>query len=94
MSTPLPTPLAPRRASTAATAGTRQAAPDRETLRAHVVQLVPAYRQALLETADGRGLAVTVRTEGVALADLRVGQWLDCVVTIDQPRVLQARLVG
>jgi len=93
MSTPLQTPLAPLLRSTA-TAGTRQPAPDRETLRARVVQLVPAYRQALLETAEGRGLAVTVRTEGVALADLRVGQWLDCVVTTDQPRVLQARLVG
>jgi len=94
MSTPLQIPLAPRRGSTTAAAGTRQAAPDLETLRARVVQLVPAYRQALLETADGRSLAITVRTDGVALADLRVGQWLDCVVTIDQPRALQALLVG
>jgi hypothetical protein len=65
-----------------------------ELMRARVTVLIPEYRQVHVETADGRCLALTERTRGVALHELQVGQWLDCEVTLDQPHVVQARAVA
>lgn len=65
-----------------------------EELRACVTAVIPEYHVVHVETADGRGLALTEKTHGVELSQLRVGQLLDCVVTLSQPRVLQARIVS
>ena len=65
-----------------------------ETVRATVTVLVPEFRQAHLETADGRGLAVTPRTPGIDLATLLPGQVLECVVDTALARVVSARGVA
>jgi hypothetical protein len=70
------------------------AIPKVETLRGTVTVLIPEYRQVHLETADGRGLALTAKTTGIDLSSLRVGQTVECVVTLAQPRVLQARALA
>jgi hypothetical protein len=68
--------------------------PAVETLRAKVTDLIPEYHLVHLETIDGRGLSLTTKTTGVDLASLRVGQTVECVVTLAQPRVLQARALA
>ncbi len=65
-----------------------------ETVRARVTELVPEYRQVHVETTAGRSLALTLHTRGIELAQLRVGQWLECVVTLEQPRVVHAHRVA
>jgi hypothetical protein len=64
--------------------------PGLETLRAKVTELIPSYHLVYLETAEGRGLALTAKTAGIDLASLRVGQMVECQVTRIQPRVVQA----
>ena len=70
------------------------ASPEVETLRAKVSVLIPEYRLVHLETADGRGLALNAQTKGINLAGLRVGQTVECQVTLIQPRVIQARALA
>jgi hypothetical protein len=67
--------------------------PGLETVRAKVTELIPAYRTVHLETDEGRGLALTAKTSGIDLASLRVGQTVECVVTLVQPRVIQAHAI-
>lgn len=74
-------------AAAAARAGT-------ETVRAAVTALVPEFQQAQLETADGRGLVINLRTPGVDLGQLHAGQWLECVVDTALARVVSARRVA
>jgi hypothetical protein len=70
------------------------ASADHETVRATVIELIPEYHVVHLETKDGRGLALTAKTAGIDLASLRVGQAVDCVVTLVQPRVVQAHALA
>jgi hypothetical protein len=63
------------------------------TERVTVVHVVPEYRQALVHTAEGFEYAVTPRTPGVDLAELRVGQQLDCELSSPPVRVLRAHTV-
>lgn len=70
------------------------AATGLETVRAKVTELIPAYHLVHLETDEGRGLALTAKTAGIDLAGLRVGQTVECVVTLVQPRVVQARALA
>jgi hypothetical protein len=65
-----------------------------EPVRAKVTELIPEYRLVHVETADGRGLALTAKTRGIDLGSLRVGQFVDCVVTLAQPRVVQAQAIA
>jgi hypothetical protein len=85
-------PLAPRKHVAAATHAPT-AAPGLETVRAKVTELIPAYHTVHLETDEGRGLALTAKTGGIDLASLRVGQTVECVVTLVQPRVIQAHAI-
>jgi len=71
-----------------------QAAADVQRLQAKVTELLLDYGVVYLETEGGLGLAFNARTEGVVLADLRIGQSYECEVTRVQPRVLRARQVG
>jgi len=71
-----------------------QAAADVQRLQAKVTELLLDYGVVYLETDRGLGLAFNARTEGIVLADLRVGQSFECEVTSVQPRVLRARRVG
>jgi hypothetical protein len=70
------------------------AAADIEIVRARVTELIAEYSVVHLETKEGRGLALTAKTAGVDLTSLRVGQEVDCVVTLVQPRVAQARALA
>jgi len=63
-------------------------------VRATVTELIPEFRLVYLETAEGRGLALTAKTAGIDLSSLHVGQVVDCVVTLVQPRVVEAHTVG
>ena len=65
-----------------------------ETLRAKVTELIPEYGLVHAETEEGRGLALTAKTAGIDLASLRVGQTVECVVTLTQPRVVRAHTVA
>jgi hypothetical protein len=70
------------------------AAAGMETVRATVTELIPEYHPVLVETQDGRGLGLTAKTSGIDLTQLRVGQAVDCVVTLVQPRVVQAHALA
>ena len=60
---------------------------------ARVTALLPNFEWVQVETADGRWLALTKHTLGVDLSVLRVGQEVRCVVTLDQPRVIEAEAI-
>jgi hypothetical protein len=75
-------------------AGRPAAAAGMETVRATVTELIPEYHLVHVETQDGRGLALTAKTAGIDLTQLRVGQAVDCVVTLVQPRVVQAHALA
>jgi hypothetical protein len=93
MTAPVRHPVVPRPA-TRTKASAPAANEPVEELRARVTAVIPEYHVVHVETAEGRGLALTDRTHGIKLSQLRVGQLLDCVVTLSQPRVLQARTVA
>lgn len=65
-----------------------------ETVQGTVTDLIPAYHLVYLETADGRGLSLTRNTKGIDLATLHVGQRVECTVTVQQPRVVQAHVIA
>jgi hypothetical protein len=57
-----------------------------------VFALVPEYHQVKVRDPEGRVYALTPKTEGVRLADLREGQRVVCTVTRRLPRVLRATI--
>jgi hypothetical protein len=70
------------------------AATGLENVRATVTELIPEYHLVHLETKEGRGLALTAKTAGIDLKRLRIGQEVDCMVTLVQPRVVQAHAMA
>jgi hypothetical protein len=94
MSTPTPRATAAKAAAPALTAAHPGDQAGFETVRAKVVELIPAYHLVHLETADGRGLVLTAKTTGIDLVNLRVGQTIECKVTLVQPRVVAAHTVA
>lgn len=65
-----------------------------ESVVATVTLLIPEFQIVQVETMEGRCLALTPRTAGVDLDALQVGQKVRCVVTLIQPRVIQAERVA
>jgi hypothetical protein len=61
-------------------------------IEAVVFALVPEYHQVKVRDPEGRVYALTAKTEGVRLADLREGQRVVCTVTRRLPRVLRATI--
>lgn len=57
-----------------------------------VFALVPEYHQVKVRDPEGHVYALTPKTEGVRLADLREGQRVVCTVTRRLPRVLRATI--
>ena len=62
-------------------------------IRAFVIAVIPEFHQAELQTRDGYRYALTDRTVGISLANVRPGQEYECTVTVEAPRVLKARLL-
>ena len=70
--------------------GLKPPAPGLKALRSKVTDLIPAFGVVQLETADGRGLALTATTAGIDLTSLCVGQRVESLVTLVQPHVAAA----
>lgn len=66
---------------------------DTVELDVTVVALLPEFRQAKAQSAEGYLVAITDATKGVHLATLREGQRLRCTVTRRLPRVVRAELL-
>jgi hypothetical protein len=58
-----------------------------ERIEVTVVALIPEYKQALVQAADGRQYAVTDRAGGEPWREFREGQRIGCHVTRKFPRV-------
>ena len=65
-----------------------------EMVEGTVTDVIPEFQLAHIETRDGRGLSLTRRTRGIDLGSLLSGQRVRCVVTLAQPRVLQAQVLA
>lgn len=53
--------------------------------------VIPEFEMAYVRDAAGHQYALTRTTAGIDLNDLREGQRLSCLVTVDMPRILHAR---
>lgn len=63
---------------------------DTRCVEAIVVALIPEYHQVKVRDQEGDIYALTRKTVGVHLSDLREGQRVLCTVTRCLPRVLSA----
>jgi hypothetical protein len=55
-----------------------------------VIALIPQFHQVKVRDSEGRVYALTRKTQGVDLSNLREGQRLTCTVTRRLARVLSA----
>lgn len=66
---------------------------DIEEVQAEVVAVIAELGQVKVLTADGRRYSLTRNTPGVDLGQMRVGQRVQCIVSIRLPRVLSAQVL-